>query len=132
MNECHEIHAITFSRWERDNTPIAAFTGKYEWAGDRTKGDCSLRILNANFDYDNGGWVCQVRPACRYTSSKFIAASFSNFIFLKTEDCFVPGDCFKLQRKGHLDIPSSKLSRQRYVFPFMMILRIKNFKILIH
>ena len=49
-----------FARWERDNTPIAAFPGKYEWAGERTKGDCSLRILNANFDYDNGGWVCQV------------------------------------------------------------------------
>ena len=52
---------MLFARWERDNTPIAAFPGKYEWAGDRTKGDCSLRILNANFDYDNGGWVCQVR-----------------------------------------------------------------------
>ena len=51
---------MLFARWERDNTPIAAFPGKYEWAGDRTKGDCSLRILNANFDYDNGGWVCQV------------------------------------------------------------------------
>ena len=63
--ECHEIHEMGFSRWERDNTPIAAFAGKYEWAGDRRKGDCSLRILNANFDYDNGGWVCQVRPACR-------------------------------------------------------------------
>ena len=47
-------------RWERDNTPIAAFPGKYEWAGDTTKGDCSLRILQANFEYDNGAWVCQV------------------------------------------------------------------------
>ena len=47
-------------RWERDNTPIAAYKGKYEWAGDTKTGDCSLRILNANYDYDNGGWVCQV------------------------------------------------------------------------
>ena len=47
-------------RWERDNTPIAAFAGKYEWAGDQNKGDCSLRILQANLEYDNGGWVCQV------------------------------------------------------------------------
>lgn len=47
-------------RWERDNTPIAAFAGKYEWAGDQSKGDCSLRILQANLEYDNGGWVCQV------------------------------------------------------------------------
>ena len=47
-------------RWERDNTPIAAFPGKYEWAGDTSDGDCSLRILQANYDYDNGAWVCQV------------------------------------------------------------------------
>jgi len=47
-------------RWERDNTPIAAFEGKYEWAGDTSKGDCSLRILAANYQYDNGAWVCQV------------------------------------------------------------------------
>jgi len=57
---CRVKNKLGECRWERDNTPIAAFTGKYEWAGDRTKGDCSLRILNANFDYDNGGWVCQV------------------------------------------------------------------------
>ena len=47
-------------RWERDNTPIAAYAGKYEWAGDTKAGDCSLRILNAKYEYDNGGWVCQV------------------------------------------------------------------------
>ena len=47
-------------RWERDNTPIAAFPGKYEWAGERSEGDCSLRILQANIQYDSGGWVCQV------------------------------------------------------------------------
>ena len=47
-------------RWERDNTPIAAYAGKYEWAGDTEAGDCSLRILNAKYEYDNGGWVCQV------------------------------------------------------------------------
>ena len=60
MNSDVTLMNSLFLRWERDNTPIAAFPGKYEWAGDRTQGDCSLRILNANFDYDNGGWVCQV------------------------------------------------------------------------
>ena len=60
MNSDVTLLNSLFLRWERDNTPIAAFPGKYEWAGDRTQGDCSLRILNANFDYDNGGWVCQV------------------------------------------------------------------------
>lgn len=47
-------------RWERDNTPIAAYPGKYEWAGDSEAGDCSLRILAAKYEYDNGAWVCQV------------------------------------------------------------------------
>jgi hypothetical protein len=57
---CLVRHKRGECRWERDNTPIAAFPGKYEWAGSREQGDCSLRILVANFDYDNGGWVCQV------------------------------------------------------------------------
>ena len=47
-------------RWERDNTPIAAYPGKYEWAGRAEEGDCSLRILAAKHEYDNGAWVCQV------------------------------------------------------------------------
>ena len=47
-------------RWERDNTPIAAYPGKYEWAGNAEAGDCSLRILAAKYEYDNGAWVCQV------------------------------------------------------------------------
>ena len=38
-------------RWERDNTPIAAYPGKYEWAGDSEAGDCSLRILAAKYEY---------------------------------------------------------------------------------
>ena len=47
-------------RWEKDGSPVGLFPGKYEWAGDTKTGDCSLRILNAKYEYDNGGWVCQV------------------------------------------------------------------------
>ena len=57
---CRVKNKMGECRWERDNTPIAEFPGKYEWAGDQNAGDCSLRILQANLDYDNGGWVCQV------------------------------------------------------------------------
>ena len=46
-------------RWERDNTPIAAYAGKYEWAGVREAGDCSIRIMKANIAYDDGMWECQ-------------------------------------------------------------------------
>ena len=28
--------------------------------GDREEGDCSLRVKEANIDYDNGVWQCQV------------------------------------------------------------------------
>ena len=34
--------------------------GKYEWAGRRGNGDCSIRILKANLAYDDGMWECQV------------------------------------------------------------------------
>ena len=47
-------------RWEKDGTPVGIFPGKYEWAGDTGAGDCSLRILAAKYEYDNGAWVCQV------------------------------------------------------------------------
>ena len=57
---CRVRHKKGECRWERDNTPIAAYPGKYEWAGDTGAGDCSLRILAAKYEYDNGAWVCQV------------------------------------------------------------------------
>ena len=46
-------------RWERNSLPVGAYPGKYEWAGDRASGDCSLRISEASIDYDSGEWVCQ-------------------------------------------------------------------------
>lgn len=42
------------------------FVGKYEWAGDRDAGDCSIRILDAG-EVDDGEWECQV------TASAFAA-----------------------------------------------------------
>ena len=42
------------------------FSGKYEWAGDRASGDCSLRILDSG-EVDDGKWECQV------TASSFTA-----------------------------------------------------------
>lgn len=57
-------------RWERDDQPVGIHPRKYEWAGGpkasaSDPGDCSLRILNASLDYDDGVWQCQV------TSSSF-------------------------------------------------------------
>ena len=47
-------------RWEKDGGPIGLHPGKYELAGDHEAGDCSLRILGAELEYDDGVWQCQV------------------------------------------------------------------------
>ena len=41
--------------------------GKYEWAGRRGNGDCSLRILKANLAYDDGMWECQVSQSSHWS-----------------------------------------------------------------
>lgn len=52
--------------WQKDGKPQGMFVGKYEWAGDREAGDCSIRILDAG-EVDDGEWECQV------TASTFAA-----------------------------------------------------------
>ena len=70
---CHVRNKQGECRWERDETPIAEFVGKYEWAGDPKLGDCSLRILNANYNYDNGGWQCQVTASSYKVSDTLVS-----------------------------------------------------------
>ena len=56
-------------RWERDGQPVGIHPGKYEWAGasseggSEASGDCSLKILDANLEFDDGVWQCQVTPS---------------------------------------------------------------------
>jgi hypothetical protein len=50
-------------RWERDGTPVGLYPQKYEWSSSPENGDCSLRILDANLEYDDGVWQCQVTPS---------------------------------------------------------------------
>ena len=49
-------------RWEKDGSPVGIYNNKYEWANTNAseKGDCSLKIKNSSFKYDNGVWQCQV------------------------------------------------------------------------
>eukprot|EP00095_Tigriopus_kingsejongensis_P003091 maker-scaffold1368_size45390-snap-gene-0.5 protein:Tk03091 transcript:maker-scaffold1368_size45390-snap-gene-0.5-mRNA-1 annotation:"kin of irre-like protein 2" len=49
-------------RWEKDGSPVGIYPEKYEWASQPEKGDCSLRIINATLEYDDGVWQCQVTP----------------------------------------------------------------------
>lgn len=39
---------------------MGIYLGKYEWAGNPDTGDCSLRVMNAALEYDDGEWECQV------------------------------------------------------------------------
>ena len=60
--------------------------GKYEWAGRRGNGDCSLRILKAALAYDDGMWECQVRFIEFHShrsskEAKLTGASWNIFIF---------------------------------------------------
>ena len=50
-------------RWEKDGTPVGIYRGKYEWSGNPETGDCSLRIFDAQLQYDDGVWQCQVTPS---------------------------------------------------------------------
>ena len=53
-------------RWEKDGQPIGMHPGKYDWAAQPETGDCSLRILNADLEYDDGVWQCQVTASIEY------------------------------------------------------------------
>lgn len=62
---CRILNKKGDCRWEqrKDNgqtQPLGFYPGKREWSGDRSKGDCSIRIMDADYEYDNGRYVCQV------------------------------------------------------------------------
>ncbi len=50
-------------RWEKDGAPVGIYPTKYEWAGSPEAGDCSLKVFDANLEYDDGVWQCQVTPS---------------------------------------------------------------------
>ena len=50
-------------RWERDGSPVGMYPQKYEWSSTPETGDCSLRIMDASLEYDDGVWQCQITPS---------------------------------------------------------------------
>eukprot|EP00095_Tigriopus_kingsejongensis_P003892 maker-scaffold597_size128559-snap-gene-0.8 protein:Tk03892 transcript:maker-scaffold597_size128559-snap-gene-0.8-mRNA-1 annotation:"hypothetical protein DAPPUDRAFT_54063" len=50
-------------RWEKDGAAVGLHETKYEWAGNPDTGDCSLRVLDAELEFDDGVWQCQVTPS---------------------------------------------------------------------
>ena len=42
---------------------MGMYPQKYEWSATPETGDCSLRILDASLEYDDGVWQCQITPS---------------------------------------------------------------------
>ena len=59
---CNILNKKGECRWEHDGSPIGIQPQKYEWSSTET-GDCSLRIIDASLEYDDGVWQCQVTPS---------------------------------------------------------------------
>ena len=57
--------------------PVRMQEGKYEWAGRRGNGDCSLRILKANLAYDDGMWECQVSQSSHWSILLILSSHWS-------------------------------------------------------
>ena len=51
--------------------PTGIFPGKYEWAGDRGQGDCSLLVRDADREFDDGSWQCSVSPSSFQVSASW-------------------------------------------------------------
>ena len=67
-------------RWEKSGNPIGIFPGKYEWSGSPEDGDCTLRVINASLEYDDGVWQCQVSwTVSPLPESRLLSRNFNSF-----------------------------------------------------
>ena len=92
-------------RWEKDGNPVGIFEDKYEWAGNLNKGNCSLAILDASSEYDDGVWQCQVIDCSKYLVSSYLGTSCCNVLCL-------PGDSLQLQGGRQLDLRGRRGGRE--------------------
>ncbi|XP_049831432.1 irregular chiasm C-roughest protein isoform X1 [Schistocerca gregaria] len=60
---CKIINKKGTCSWQKDNKPVGIYEKKYEWAGARDQGDCSLLVRAATLEFDDGEWECQVTPS---------------------------------------------------------------------
>ena len=59
--------------------PKGIFPGKYDWAGDLSRGDCSLLISEAELEYDDGEWQCSVTPS-RFKAQDALVSRASSLV----------------------------------------------------
>lgn len=62
-------------RWEKEGVPTGIFSGKYEWAGDVSSGDCSLLIKDAEVEFDDGAWQCSVTASSFKARDALVSAA---------------------------------------------------------
>ncbi|CAG0881330.1 unnamed protein product [Darwinula stevensoni] len=102
---CRIFNLMGECSWQKDGLPTGIYPGKYEWAGDREKGDCSLKILNADLNYDDGEWKCQV-TASAFTLRDALTSTTARLVVR------VPPNSPQIEYKTHQVIEGNQLSAQ--------------------
>ncbi len=76
-------------RWEKDGKPVDPDPIKYQWVGSPEAGDCSFRVLNAELEYDDGVWQCQVPPTSYKLGDSLISEGAQLVVRRKSSHCLL-------------------------------------------
>ena len=107
---CIVINKRGECRWERDGQPVGIHPGKYEWAGPNKgpsadPGDCSLKVLDASLDFDDGVWQCQITPSSFKTRDALISQGAQLVVRGRMSFSInMPLMCFSICRNNHLEV----------------------------
>ena len=57
---CKVRNKVGQCSWRKNGRLVYLYPGKYSWAGEPAKGDCSLKINKLAAQFDTGHWQCTV------------------------------------------------------------------------
>ena len=77
-------HRNSICNWLKNGLLIRIQNGKYEWEGNRDAGDCSLRVHEANINFDNGKTsfknnIIQKHVRVQHANPKFFTQFFHKY-----------------------------------------------------
>ena len=80
-------HRNSICNWLKNGLLIRIQNGKYEWEGNRDAGDCSLRVHEANINFDNGKTsfknnIVQKHVRLQHTNPKIFTQFSHNYYIL--------------------------------------------------
>ena len=80
-------HRNSICNWLKNGLLIRIQNGKYEWEGNRDAGDCSLRVHEANINFDNGkpsfkNNIIQKHVRLQHTNPKIFTQFSHNYYIL--------------------------------------------------